>query len=188
MCNCTSEVWSFGPSRNVGCVILPITAETTVAVVIAAAAIAAIGNSEHAVDGAHRAADAGADRATNHTAHGAGDSASFVGTLLRPAHDTLGVTDIGNDKQCEHDCRRRKMQFCGPSARQRRCFDLSLHPNFLLLGRDCADIAWESVTRMRPKSYAPVMNSGRAGPGGGSRKRGCADKTPPPPCLRPWSR
>src|SRR6266436_1296673 len=188
MCNCTSEVWSFGPSRNDGCVILPITAETTVAVVIAAAAAAAIGNSEHAVDGAHRATDAGANGAANHTAHGAGDPAAFVGTLLRPAHNTLGMTDMGNHEECEHDRRSRKMQFYGPSARQRRCSDLSLHRNFLLLGRDCADIAWEAVTRMRPKSCALVMNSGRAGPGGGSRKRGCADKTPPPPCLRPWSR
>src|SRR6266436_2842066 len=102
MCNCTSEVWSFGPSRNDGCVILPITAETTVAVVVAAAAIAAIGNSEHAVDGAHRAADAGADCAAHHTAHGAGDPASLVRTLLRPANDTLGLTDLGDRAQCEY--------------------------------------------------------------------------------------
>src|SRR5258705_9643897 len=174
MCNCTSEVWSFGPSRNDGCVILPITAETTVAVVIAAAAIAAIGNSEHAVDGAHRAADAGADRAANHTAHGAGDPASLVRTLLRPAHDALGMNDMGNHEQCEHDCRSRKTEFYGPSARQRRCSDLSLHPNFLLLGRDCAGTACKSVPRMRPKSYALVMNSGCTGPAAAREKRGYA--------------
>src|SRR5258707_9967270 len=143
----------------------PLAVEPPVAVVIAAAAIAAIGNSEHAVDGAHRAADAGADCAANHTAHGAGDPASLVRPLLRPAHDTLGVTDMGDREQCEHHCHSRKMEFYGPSARQRRCSDLSLHPNFLLLGRDCADTAWESVPRMRPKSYALVMNSGCAGPG-----------------------
>ena len=92
---------------------LPNAVETMIAVVIAAAAISpgAIRNPEHALDRAHRAADAGADGAANHTAHGAGDPASFVGTLLSPAHDTLGVPDIGNREQCEHDCRNRKMEF-----------------------------------------------------------------------------
>jgi len=48
-----------------------------VAVVIAAATIAApiaaIRNSEHALDGPHRAADAGANRAANHPTHGTGN-------------------------------------------------------------------------------------------------------------------
>src|SRR5258705_8728453 len=106
---------------------------------MAAAAIAAIGNSEHALDRAHRAADAGADRAANHTAHGAGDPASFVGTLLRPAHDTLGVTDMRDYEQCEHDCRDRKMQVYRQTGGEPRRFDLCLHLEFLLPGRDCAD-------------------------------------------------
>src|SRR6266702_4011455 len=114
-----------------------------IAVVIAAAAVAAppaaIRNPEHALDRAHCAADAGADRATNHTAHRAGDPASFVGTLLRPAHDALGMTDMGDREQCEHDCRSRKMEFYRQSGAQRRCSELCLHLEFLLLGRDCAE-------------------------------------------------
>src|SRR6059058_3563055 len=92
---------------------LPIAVETMIAVVIAAAAISpgAIRNPEHALDRTHRAADAGADRAANHTAHGAGDPASFVGTLLRPAHDALGMTDRGDREQCEQDCRSRNTEF-----------------------------------------------------------------------------
>src|SRR5437870_9970672 len=119
---------------------LPNAVETMIAVEIAAAAVAAppaaIRNPEHALDRTHRAADAGADRAANHTAHGAGDPASFVGTLLRPAHDTLGVTGIGNREQCEHS---RKIEFYRQTGGQPRCSDRCLHLEFLLLGRDCAE-------------------------------------------------
>src|SRR5439155_25182507 len=110
---------------------LPNAVETMIAVVLAAAAVAAppaaIRNPEHALDRAHRAADAGADRAANHTAHGAGDPASFVGTLLRPAHDALGMTDRGNREQCEQDCRSRNTEFYRQSDGQHRCSELCLH-------------------------------------------------------------
>ena len=45
---------------------------------------AAIGNSEHAPDGAFRAADAGADRATYHATDRAGDPVTFVAPSWAP--------------------------------------------------------------------------------------------------------
>src|SRR6478736_6261942 len=142
MCNCTSEVWSFGPSRNDE---LPDTVETMIAIVVAAAAVAAppaaIRNPEHALDRPHRAADAGTNRAANR----AGDPVAFIGPLLRAAHDTLGMTDMGDREQCQHDCRSRKMEFCRQAGGRRRCPDLCLHLEFLLLGRDWPDRPHESV-------------------------------------------
>ncbi len=79
-----------------------------VAIVKAAAAIAAIGNPEYAVHRAHRAANTGADRATNQPAHRTGRPVAFISALLRTAHNALGVTDMGRREQCERECRPRE--------------------------------------------------------------------------------
>src|SRR5258705_7261428 len=103
---------------------LPVAGKGMVGVVIAAATIAtpiaAIRDSEHALDGAHRAADAGADRAANHPTHGAANPVAFVSTLLRAAHDALRMTDMGDREQREHQCRSREIKLYGQAGRQRR--------------------------------------------------------------------
>ena len=63
--------------------------KTMVAIVIAAAAIAAVIDPEHASHRAHGAADTGADRATNHAADGTGNPVTFAGALLGAADDPL---------------------------------------------------------------------------------------------------
>src|ERR1700688_3145039 len=99
---------------------LAIAVEMVVAVVIAAATIAspiaAIGNSEHALDGPHRAADAGANRAADHPTHGAGNPVAFVRVLLRAAHDALRMPDMGNREQSEYQRRSRKMKLYGQTG------------------------------------------------------------------------
>jgi hypothetical protein len=115
--------------------------EVTVAIVEAAAAIAApvaaIRNPEHALDGTHRAADAGPYRAANHATHWAGDPVAFRGTLLRATHDALRMAKMGDCNQCENECRCRELE----SGRQRRCPDLRLHLISLIIGRECAEAA-----------------------------------------------
>jgi len=83
------------------------------AIVKAAAAIAAIGNPEHTLDGAHRTANAGADRTADHSTHRTGRPVAFIGPLLRSAHDTLGMPDMGRGEQGDSECRTRKMQLGG---------------------------------------------------------------------------
>ena len=77
------------------------------AIVVAPAAIAApvsaIGDSEHALDRAHGAADAGPNRTTDHAAHRAGDPVTFIRAFLRAANDGLGMSDMGKRQQGEHD-------------------------------------------------------------------------------------
>jgi hypothetical protein len=75
---------------------LPVAVESIAAIVIAAAVIAAIVNPEHALDGAHRPADAGSDRATDHTTYGARDPVAFPGAFLRAANDPLSMPDMRN--------------------------------------------------------------------------------------------
>ena len=84
----------------------PIAAETGRCRVVAAAAIAtaiaAIRNAEHAFDGAHRAADAGADRATHHAA----DRAALRGCLpaepsCAPRDDALSIPELRHRQQRE---------------------------------------------------------------------------------------
>ena len=88
---------------------LPIAVEMIVAVVKAAAAIAApIGNAEHAIHRADRAADTGSDRAADHTAYRTGGPVTFVGAFLRAAHDALGMPDMGDREQREGDGRDRQ--------------------------------------------------------------------------------
>src|SRR5260370_22351360 len=90
------------------------------AVVITGAAIAPIGNPEHALDRAHRAADAGSNRAADHSAHGPGDPVTLVRPLLRTAHDTLGVAEMRDRKQGKHEGRTREMELDGQPGRQTR--------------------------------------------------------------------
>src|SRR5450631_2414498 len=102
---------------------LPIAVKTIVAIVITAAAVAAIVDPEHTLDGPHRAADAGADRAADHATDGTGNPVAFPGALLRPADDALGMAGMGNCEQGENERRRRK-EFCRQTGRQRRGLDL----------------------------------------------------------------
>ena len=78
-----------------------------VTVVIAAAAmpapVAAIGNPEHALDRAHRAADPGADGAANDAADRTGDPIAFIGAFLRAAHDTLRMAELRDRQQGKSD-------------------------------------------------------------------------------------
>src|ERR1700730_4533373 len=83
--------------------ILPIAVEMVVAVVIAAAAIAAIADPEHASDRAHGAADTGADCAADHTADRPGDPVAFPRALLGAAHDALGMPEPGKRQDCQND-------------------------------------------------------------------------------------
>ena len=86
--------------------------EVAVAIVVAAAAIVTpIGDSEHAFDGAHRAAYTGTDRAANHTTYRTGHTVAFVRTFLRAARDALGVSGMRDRKQGESQCRTGK-QVC----------------------------------------------------------------------------
>jgi len=74
----------------------PIAAEVAVAIVVAAAVmpVAAIRNSQHAIDGAHGTADTGTDRSANQTTHRTGGAVAFVGAFLRAAHDALRLSLI----------------------------------------------------------------------------------------------
>jgi len=56
--------------------------------------MAVMWNAEHALDRPYSASNAGADRATNDTAHGAGDPVTFVGAFLGPAYDALGMAGV----------------------------------------------------------------------------------------------
>src|ERR1700722_14243907 len=81
---------------------LPIAVETIVASVEAAAAImTAVGNTEHAVHGAHRAADTSADCAANHAADRTGNPVTLVGSLLGAANDALRMPELGDREQDE---------------------------------------------------------------------------------------
>ena len=74
------------------------------AIVEAAAAIVmAVGYAEHAPDGAHRAANAGAARATYHFADRAGRPATLIRPLLRAAYDALSMGNEGNGEPRESD-------------------------------------------------------------------------------------
>jgi len=63
---------------------------------VAVVMIAAMRNPKHAFDRTHSAADAGPDRATYDAADRTCDPVALIGALLRPTHDALGVSDVGN--------------------------------------------------------------------------------------------
>ncbi len=69
----------------------------------AAAIMMPVGYAEHAPDGAHRSANAGADRATYHFADRACRPATLIRPLVRAAHDALSVGDVGNGQPRESD-------------------------------------------------------------------------------------
>ena len=52
-------------------------------------------NSEHAIHGAHRAADAGADRAAHDRADRTRRAVAFTGAFLRAADNTLRMAEMG---------------------------------------------------------------------------------------------
>jgi hypothetical protein len=64
---------------------------------------AIIRGAEHALDHAHGAADPSADRAPDDAADRARDPAAFIGSLLRAAHNALGVTGARRQGQCKQD-------------------------------------------------------------------------------------
>ena len=72
--------------------------EAPVAIVVAVAVTMppVIGNAEHTLDRAHGAADTGTDRASDDPTDGAGDPVTLMSTLLRAAHDALGVAGMGH--------------------------------------------------------------------------------------------
>ncbi len=78
-----------------------------VAIVEAAAAIAAIRNSEYAIHGAHRTPNAGTDRSANKPAHRTGGPVALVRALLRAAHNTLRMPELGDRQQCKSQRRTR---------------------------------------------------------------------------------
>jgi len=69
----------------------------------AAAIVVPIGNSQHPMNGAHRAADAGTDGAADHATDRTGNPIAFVSALLRTAHDALGVAGVGGRQQRQSD-------------------------------------------------------------------------------------
>jgi hypothetical protein len=102
--------------------------KSIIPVVKTAAAIAVI-HPEYASDGTHRAADAGSDRAANHTADGPGNPVTFAGAFLRTPHEALGVADMGDREQGKGHCSSCKMKFEGHAGRQCRYPDPGLHLN-----------------------------------------------------------
>src|SRR5579864_543662 len=77
--------------------------DSPIAMIIAAAIVEAVAvvmvpivmrHAEHALDRAHGAADAGANCASDHSAHRTGDPVAFVGALLSAAHDALAVARL----------------------------------------------------------------------------------------------
>jgi hypothetical protein len=102
--------------------------KSIIPVVKAAAAVAAI-HPEYASNGAHRAADAGSDRAANYTADGPGNPVAFAGAFLRAPHEALSVADMGDREQGKGHCGSRNVKFEGHAGRQCRCPDPGLHLN-----------------------------------------------------------
>src|SRR5258708_24326079 len=83
---------------------LSVTPEAVVPIVIpAAAAMAVIGNAEHALDRADGSADAGADSASDHAAHRAADAVAFIASLLCAAHHALGVAGLRQGRERKKD-------------------------------------------------------------------------------------
>jgi hypothetical protein len=101
-------------------------------------------DSKDAIDRAHRAADTGADRATNDRAHRACRAATLthalIGAALHAADDALCMTGMGHRQQRENECRGCKRQLDAQAGCRRRYDRLHcVHPvhldQFLRLGR-----------------------------------------------------
>jgi hypothetical protein len=67
--------------------------------VMASAIIRPVRHAEHTVDRTDRAADAGSNRATDHSADRSCGAIALVGPLLRTADDALRLTCMGQSKQ-----------------------------------------------------------------------------------------
>jgi hypothetical protein len=144
--------------------------ETIVAIVETVAAIMTpIGNPEHAINGTHSAADAGADRAANHTAYRTGGPVAFIRAFLRTADDALRMPELGDREQRQGDGRNRKTEPDGQTGGQSRCLDFRLHLklNSLMVSGDCADRAGifnvDAAKRLRA---CDKIRSGRPNVGG----------------------
>ncbi|MDA9404738.1 hypothetical protein XH79_39215 [Bradyrhizobium sp. CCBAU 45389] len=85
---------------------------------VAAVAIVAMGNAEHALHCTHGAADTGADRTTDHASDGTGDPVTFIGPFLGAAHDALSMTSSRQCEQCKQDGGGREQQADGQAGRQ----------------------------------------------------------------------
>jgi hypothetical protein len=104
-----------------------------VAVVKAAAMpMAAIGDSEHAIDCTDRTTNTCSHRLADHAADGTGNPITFVPAFLSATHDALRVSDMGDRQQCE--CERRAGKISGAASRFRSYSSCS--SEFLVLGRD----------------------------------------------------
>src|SRR6202142_2984882 len=82
-------------------------------------------NPEDAVDGTHRAADTGADRAANDRAHRACRTATFAlsvrSAALHAADDALRMAGTGNCEQRENERCGGKRELDGQAGCERRC-------------------------------------------------------------------
>jgi hypothetical protein len=88
---------------------------------------------EHAIDGTHRAADTGADRAANDGTHRTGRAAALVRALLsaalHAADDTLRMPSMGNREQRDDHCCGCKRKLDAQAGCRRRCDRLRrVHP------------------------------------------------------------
>jgi hypothetical protein len=90
---------------------LAIAVETVIAVVkAAAAAMAVIGDSQNAIDGANCSADTGADDASDGATYRAGDTVAFIGTVLGATDDALGMAGLRHASQGKKDGSAREKQ------------------------------------------------------------------------------
>jgi hypothetical protein len=145
----------------------PIAVEAIVTIVKPATvtAIAAIRNPEHAINGTHGAADAGADRAANHAAYRTGGPVALIRAFLRTADDALRMPELGDREQRQSDGRNGKTKPDGQTGGQSQCLDLRLHLDLnSLWSAAIAPTGRESSTSMWSKGCAPVMKSGRDSP------------------------
>jgi hypothetical protein len=87
-------------------------------------------NSEDAIDGTHRAADTGADRAADHSSHRACRAATLPHALLsaalHTADDALRMAGMGHREPCENQCCGCKRELDAQAGCRRRCD--RLHP------------------------------------------------------------
>jgi hypothetical protein len=119
---------------------------------------AIIRRAEHALDHAHGAADPSADRAPDDAADRARDPAAFIGSLLRAAHDALGVAGARRQEQCKQDDSRHEDERERQEGRPHRALSLGF-PHFDPL--NLSPEAREFEPALRPNGCASVANSRR---------------------------
>jgi hypothetical protein len=110
-------------------------AADAVAIAVAMVMPMRFGEPEHALDRAHGAADTGADRASDHAAHGTGYAITFVGALLRTTDNALGMAGVGHCKQRQRDGEHSEYERQRPAGGQDRALNLGFrHLYFLKSG------------------------------------------------------